>query len=110
MALDEKKSQYVITPYVFDDFSGESGAGQFIIERQRTLIFWNTYYKTYVSGINEGKSYEISRAQFKYWRNVGEDTYGYLDFKGDFVPGSVRRSLPVAPVEKPIDRMWANQS
>jgi RHS repeat-associated protein len=66
----------------------EDANGQYKLEIRRGIIF-NDYYKTYISGPQEGTSVELGFFEFRREIKKRDEKYGYFDWKGDFVQGKV---------------------
>jgi RHS repeat-associated protein len=91
MYLEEKMSQYVMAPYLLEDEHGV-----FMLQVQDRGIFRSDYYyKNYQTGPLKGKAVQIDRDEFNVLRKEAEALWGTTDWKGDWVPGILRRELPV---------------
>jgi len=58
-------------------------------------IILNCYFKHYFSGPKQGQNVRISWSEKRALQKKYEDDNGYLDWKGDFVPGKLRKELPI---------------
>jgi hypothetical protein len=91
MYLEEKMSQYVMAPYLLEDEHGV-----FMLQVQDRGIFRSDYYyKNYQTGPLKGKTVQIDRDEFNVLRKEAEALWGTTDWKEDWVPGILRRELPV---------------
>jgi RHS repeat-associated protein len=107
--IEEKKAQYVndLLQFSDDEYADLYGRPQghdFNILIEPGEHFWNAdkYYKSYLSGSCKDKRIYIDKAEAKRILQNYEALYGYVDWKGDFVPGIRRKSLPVLPYRPPI--------
>ncbi len=94
MARERKMSQYVMAPYVLED---EGGA--FTLSSAEGL-FSGTYEKHYIEGDAAGTVVPIKKKEFYELKGEAEALWGRADWKGDFVPGKLRKELPVMPDPK----------
>jgi hypothetical protein len=98
MYRDAKMAQYVMAPYVLDD---EQGA--FTMSEESDGLFSKThYFKNYKTGDLAGKSVEVSGDEYKEMKDEAVLLWGTTDWKGDFVPGLLRRELSEIPVESDL--------
>lgn len=87
--MDIRKSQYDYAPYYMQD-----QGGIFTIRESKGGWFsGTTYLKIYRGGPLEGKEYNISKEEYRFWANEGKALWGYLDFWGNFVPGLLNPEL-----------------
>ncbi|MFC7548747.1 SpvB/TcaC N-terminal domain-containing protein [Plantactinospora sp. GCM10030261] len=93
MAREQKVGRYVMAPYELWDEYGEFTFNQY----QGPLggLWGNKYYKNYFSGEKKGQKVEVTEEEFEEFIEIAEFLYGRLDFWGDFVPGVLRKELPV---------------
>ncbi len=91
MYRDIKTSQYVMAPYVLQD---EGGVFTLHWERDGWLSA-TRYWKHYEKGARAGQDIDIDSSEYDFWKDEAEALWGYLDWLGDFVPGLLRRELPV---------------
>jgi RHS repeat-associated protein len=90
MYRDMKLSQFVMAPYLLEDANGV-----FTLQEQDRGIFRsNKYFKIYKTGSLAGQSVEISKDEFTSAREEAEALWGTTDWKGDWVPGLLRKELP----------------
>ncbi len=89
MYYDAKMSHYVMAPYVLED-----EAGVFTLDK-RTSRLASHYYKTYIGGQAVGRTYRISADEFSHLKEEAEALWGTTDWRGEFVPGLLNRTLPV---------------
>lgn len=94
MYRDMKLEQYVMAPYVLDD---ERGAFTFN-EQSGGLFHKSHYFKNYKTGDLAGQRVEVSEDEFNQLVDEAKALWGTTDWKGDFVPGILRRELPVIDV------------
>ena len=100
MYRDMKLSQYVMAPYLLEDTQGV-----FTLQEQDRGIFRsNKYFKNYETGPLAGQRVEITGDEFSALRREGEALWGTTDWKGDWVPGLLRRELPV--IDVPVGGPW----
>jgi hypothetical protein len=92
MYKDAKLARYVMAPYLLED---EHGA--FSLEKETQLFHATHYYKLYKSGDRAGQEVEISGDEFSALREEAEILWGTTDWKGDWVPGLLRKELPEVP-------------
>ena len=96
LARDMQLSQYDFTPYILSDERGE-----FTLEWSRDGFFdlSNDFYKNYISEDEEenedGNRVQISASEFYELRDEARALFGYIDWRGEFVPGLILRELPV---------------
>jgi RHS repeat-associated protein len=91
MWRDEKLSRYVYAPYLLQD-----EGGIFTLQEQKGgLLHFNKYFKNYKTGQMAGQSVEISGGEFSKLEEEAHALWGYVDWLGDFIPGILRRELPV---------------
>lgn len=94
MYREEKMSQYGMAPYLLEDEKGV-----FTLQEQDRGIFRSNYYfKSYQTGDLAGQTVKIEKDEFKFWKKEAETLWGTTDWKGDWVPGLLRRELPVVNV------------
>lgn len=91
MYRDEKLSRYVMAPYFLEDEQGVFT----LREKDRGIFRRNHYFKVYQTGPLAGQKVRISKDEFMEWKEEGELLWGRVDWKGDWVPGLLRRELPV---------------
>ncbi len=90
MYRDYKKSKFIMAPYLLRDEQGV-----FTLKSETHLLSSNEYWKHYESGPLAGQDdVSISSDEFDQWKDEAESMWGYVDWKGDFVPGILRRELP----------------
>jgi hypothetical protein len=89
MYRDIKMGQYVMAPYYLEDEQGV-----FTFGGEFNLFSANKYWKTYQNGPLQGQRVSISSDDFDFYEEEAHAMWGYADWKGDFVPGLFRRSLP----------------
>lgn len=99
-----KDSQYTYTLYTFHD-----DKGAFTVHRLNGGWFESdTHYKEYVSGPGAEMKFDmlgfrlgpiqvISEDKYDEYKEEGRRRWGYIDWKGDFVPGTERTYLPISP-------------
>ncbi len=91
MYRETKTSRFDMAPYVLED---ERGA--FTIEyRRSSQLKPMKYFKKYVTGEAKGREVPISKVRFWQLKAEAEALWGTTDWKGDFVPGLLQRTLPV---------------
>jgi hypothetical protein len=84
-----------MVPYLLEDENGV-----FTLSRQDRGIFRrDKYFKTYETGKLAGQAVEISKDEFSVLREEAEALWGTTDWKGDWVPGLLRRELPVITID-----------
>ena len=76
-----------MAPYLFKDEKGIYT----INELDRGIFRFNKYFKNY----KDGQRVEITEKEFLENKAEGEALYGTTDWKGEFVPGILRPTLPV---------------
>jgi hypothetical protein len=70
--------------------------GVFTLQEQDRGIFRSNYYfKRYQTGPLAGVTFQIEREEFEELKSEAEALWGTTDWKGDWVPGILRRELPV---------------
>jgi hypothetical protein len=89
-AREENAAKYREAPYVLED-----EGGSFIVEYGREGWFSPVYQKRYVGGEKEGSVIRIDKDEFRYLKDEAEALYGKKDFWGNWVPGKLRKELPV---------------
>lgn len=94
---DQKMSQYVWAPLPLLD----SGGVFTLWQEDRGIFRSNDYYKKYKSGPLEGQMVPITTYEWDELRQEAEYLWGYVDWKGDFVPGLLRPKLPVITIPDP---------
>ena len=100
MWRDAKLAQYVYAPYLLQD-----AQGIFTINEQDGGLFHsNKFFKNYQTGSLAGQRAEISEDQFDSFSAEAKALWGTTDWKGDWIPGLLRRELPV------VDRCSADPS
>ncbi len=88
MARQIKANKYSQGPAVL---AGEGGEFTVDYELGPLSGLWgNKYYENYISGPLSGKRLEISKEKFEEHRKEARALYGYIDWKGDFVPGLIQ--------------------
>ena len=96
MAIDvvrsEKMKQYVFDYYYFAD-----EGGIFRLHGNEPWFSENEYFKIYLTGLaaQMGIHIPISESEFYDLWELGKKWYGYVNFWGDWVPGTVRTKLEV---------------
>jgi hypothetical protein len=89
-ARDQQLSAYEMAPYVLED---EGGA--FVFGTETGELFSNTtYYREFVDGGHAGEREEISRSDFEEYSDEAKALFGYVDWRGEFVPGLLNPRLP----------------
>jgi hypothetical protein len=88
VARQEVESEYVVAPYLLED-----EGGVFTIESDRNL-FDSVYQKRYVSGDREGEVAAVEKEEFHDLQEEAQALWGYVDWKGEWVPGKLRTELP----------------
>ena len=91
MWRDEKTSRNVYAPYLLQDEGGVFT----INEQSGGLLHFNKYFKNYKAGQLAGQRVEISGDEFSRLEKEAHALWGYVDWLGDFIPGILRRELPV---------------
>lgn len=86
--MDITKSGYEWAPYYMQD---QGGVFKITVE---SGLFKTKYYKTYVSGPDDGIMVRIDKDEFNFWKAEGQALWGYLDFWGNFQPGLFNPVLP----------------
>jgi hypothetical protein len=81
------QDRYVMAPILFEDEGGE------FTLHPGTWPFSSTE-KHYVGGDNDGQVVSITGREYADIVEEHEALYGYIDWKGDFVPGKLRQELP----------------
>lgn len=95
--VDSKRSQYTEAACLLSD-----EFGSFMLSSQDGgLLRRSKYWKTYVGGGLGGIDEALTRQQFDALRADAKRECGYLDWKGDLVPGS-RDPWPVTYEEVPV--------
>ncbi|ANZ40467.1 hypothetical protein BBK82_35090 [Lentzea guizhouensis] len=94
MYRDGKLAQYAMAPYLLEDENGIFT----LQETDRGLFRPNWYWKNYQTGALAGQRVKITKAEFGELREEAELLWGTTDWMGDFVPGLLRRELPVVEV------------
>ena len=94
MYRDEKMSRYVMAPYLLED---ENGVFTLKV-KDRGIFRSDYYYKSYQTGPRKGEKVKIDKEEFNVLRKEAEALWGTTDWKGDWVPGILRRELPVIHV------------
>jgi hypothetical protein len=98
MNKEMKMSNYVMGTLIFQDVLGN----HFYLQRQRTGIFrWDRFYRIYIDGTFAGQRDEVDRWFYDDCKEEYEKREGYINWLGDFVPGTERKELP-----KMDPRMW----
>jgi RHS repeat-associated protein len=92
-----QKAQYFWEVAMFQDEEGT-----FLLGKEFEWLVVPHYYKHYIVGENEEgypeyRTVEITREEYKAMIKEMETVWGYLDWKGDFVPGIFRKELPEVP-------------
>jgi RHS repeat-associated protein len=92
MYREQKLASYgEFEPYILQD-----SGGTFSLQIYDPGIFnKNSYYKNYLSGTNSGQRIMINKGQFDEFKLEGEAMWGKVDFWGNWIPGLLRRKLPV---------------
>jgi hypothetical protein len=90
--IQQQGVQYA--PWEFHD-----DGGAFVVEHQARggILVWpflSGGSKRYTSGPLTGATSELSNSQVRAFNTEGQKRWGYMDWKGDFVPGTERKSLP----------------
>lgn len=85
MSREEALAGYVMTPYLLED-----EGGVFVIESGGTL-FSKVYQKRYL----EGTAVSVEKKEFYELQDEAHALWGYVDWKGDWVPGKLRKELPM---------------
>jgi len=96
---NRKMSQYITAPTVFVE---EDGVTSFTVRIETN--WWGlstTYKKHYLSGSLRDKDVEITHQEYSQFKEEAEALYGYVNWKGDFVPGLLLPKLPVINVAPP---------
>jgi hypothetical protein len=94
MYLEMKKLQYEYAPYYMQD-----ERGIFTIGYSNAGWFSKTkYFKTYQSGPSKGNKIYIDKTEYSFWKAEGKALWGYLDARGNFVPGLLNPVLPSSAV------------
>jgi hypothetical protein len=88
MARQYTESGYVMAPYLLEDEGG------IFTLRERTFP-WDPYEKEYVSGEAAGTTVEIDKQEYYDFSDEARALWGYLDWKNEWVPGKLRKELPV---------------
>lgn len=99
MMRDEKMSQYVMADYLLED---EKGVFK-LAEQDRGIFRPNHYFKRYQTGALAGQDVQVEREEFSELKREAESLWGTTDWKGDWVPGLLRRELPVVPAYRGPD-------
>lgn len=94
MARDEMIARQGIQfgPWEFAD-----EGGKFVVEywNQYRIPFWIKGQKRYIEGEKDGQVVPMTGSEVLEYKREGEKRWGYIDWKGQFVPGTERKSLPV---------------
>lgn len=88
MYRETQLTRYVMAPYVLGDEQGF-----FTLEQSSSLIA-TSYHKTYLSGSAKDQRLELSASDFNALKEEAEALWGTTDWKGEFVPGLLNRTLP----------------
>src|SRR5947209_2372421 len=92
---DQKLSRYAMGTCEFDNGIGDS----FHIQ-----IYWKDYgffqrpvryYSVYDTGLFDGQKFEISEEDAMAIRARYDKKWGYVDWKGDWVPGTHQKTPPI---------------
>jgi hypothetical protein len=94
MYRDANLARFVMAPYLLEDTQGVFS----ISEQHEGIFHFNKYFKEYKTGPLAGQSVEITSEEFSKLREEAEALWGTTDWKGDWVPGLLRRELPVVTV------------
>jgi hypothetical protein len=89
MSRERAMSAYVMAPYVLED-----EGGSFTLSSAEGL-FSGTYEKHYIEGSSAGTVVPIKKTEFYELKGEAEALWGRTDWKGDWVPGKLRKELPV---------------
>ena len=95
MYRDAKISQYVMAPYLLEDEKGVFS----LLREDRGIFRSNRYYKKYETGDLKGQEVQIESEEFDQLAEEARALWGYVDWWGDWVPGLLRRELPVIEVQ-----------
>lgn len=74
--------------------------GRFTVSKKQGPLlglFGNEYSKTYVQGPHAGQQVAIDRDRYSFYEREAKALYGYMDWKGDFQPGLLNRTLQEIP-------------
>jgi hypothetical protein len=88
MAREQELEKYVSGPMILED---EGGAFTF----RGGGLFSPTFEKEYIAGESAGTVEPIDKKEFYELKEEHESLWGRVDWKGDFVPGKLRKELPV---------------
>ncbi len=94
MAIDVTRSEKM-KQYEFDYYYFADETGIFRLHGDEPLLSKNEYFKIYITGLpaEMGIHIPISESEFYDLWDLGKKWYGYIDFWGDWVPGTVRTKL-----------------
>lgn len=101
-AHERAKEQYTWGPYEFEDSLGKFTIGYSPIKVLGIQIGISDPFKKYFDGDASGLEMKISNEEFKEYKEEGKKKWGYMNFWGEFVPGTERKELPKAS-EMPYD-------
>ena len=82
------EARYIQGAYILRDENG-----RFTLGYGKKWWIVTTYNKTYIDGRQAGKSMEIGKEEFDSLLYEQKVLWGTTDWKGDFVPGIMRREL-----------------
>ena len=95
-ARDQARGYTLERGYDTTYFHNASGTETFIVQSVGCIWTGYTYYKVFVDERhNEVRRVEIPYAQFKAFEAEVERLYGYWNWWGGFVPGTLRKTPPV---------------
>ncbi|MCL1852667.1 MAG: hypothetical protein FWF88_06495 [Peptococcaceae bacterium] len=81
-------------PFVLQD---EKGCFILKVKYGLLRVFNNRYYKQYEK---DGKTEDISKEDYKYWKAEARALWGYINVWGKFVPGLLRPELPISTAKE----------